>query len=83
MNVRVRLGAGLVPAAGSSRLVLTLAEAATVTDLLNHLCRQHPELAPKIDKAVPVVSGRHVTLTERLADGQEIAFLLPIAGGAR
>lgn len=83
MNVRVRLSAGLTPAVGNSRLVVTLAENATIADLLDHLCAQHPELALKISMAIPMASGRHAAPSDRLTDAQEVALLLPAAGGSK
>jgi molybdopterin converting factor small subunit len=83
MNVHIRLSAGLASAAGSSRLVVTLAEEATVADLLDHLRTEYPALASKIERAVPVISGRHVALSESLSGTEEVALLLPISGGAR
>ena len=83
MNVRVRLSAGLAPIAGNSRLLITLAENATVADLLDHLCTQHPELALKINMAIPMIAGRHAAPSDRLTDAQEVALLLPAAGGSK
>ncbi len=79
MNVRVRLGAGLAPAAGNPRLVVALADNATVADLLTYLRAQYPTM--KLDVAVTMAAGQHVASTDRLAEGQEIALLLPAAGG--
>ena len=81
MNVQVRLSAGLAPAAGSTRLIVTLAETATVADLLDHLRTQHPALASKINTAIPMVAGRPAVPSERLIEAQEVALLLPAAGG--
>ena len=81
MNVTVRLGAGLVEPAGKPRLQLTLADEATVADLLACLREQHPSLAPKLSSAIPMVSGRHAPPSQPLASGQEVALLLPVAGG--
>lgn len=83
MNIRVRLSAGLAQFAGNSRLVVNLAEGATVTDLLNHLRTEHPALAPRLDIAIPMVAGKHVTSSAQLTAGQEVALLLPVAGGIR
>ncbi len=82
MNVRVRLSAGLTPAVGSSRLSVTLAETATVADLLHYLSAQYPTLAPKMTTILPMVSGRPAALSDRLTDDQEVALLLPAAGGS-
>jgi molybdopterin converting factor small subunit len=82
MNVRVRLSAGLAPTNGNSRLLITLAENATIADLLDHLCIQHPELALKISMAIPMIAGRHAIPADHLTDAQEVALLLPAAGGS-
>ncbi len=83
MNIRVRLGAGLAPLTGNPRLVIALEEKATVADLLAHLRLEYPALTPKLDLAVPMISGRHAPPTEPLAADQEVALLLPVAGGCR
>jgi molybdopterin converting factor small subunit len=58
-----------------------LAEGATVGDLTDLLCREYLPSSPLLNTAVPIIAGRHVTQSEPLAEGQEVAFLLPIAGG--
>lgn len=82
MEVNVRLGYGIAPQAGSARLSVALPEQATVADLVASLRRLHPELDSRLEVALPVISGRHVSPEEQLAPGQEVAFLLPIAGGS-
>ena len=81
MNIRVRLSAGLAQFVGNPRLIVTLAEDATVADLLDHLCIRHPALAPKLDVAIPMIAGRHAAHADLLVDAQEVALLLPVAGG--
>ena len=82
MNIRVRLSAGLAPVAGNSRLAVNLAEGATVADLVHQLRAEYPDLAQKLDTAIPMVSGKHASPSEQLTAGQEVALLLPVAGGA-
>ena len=81
MNIRVRLSAGLAQFAGNSRLVVNLPEGSTIADLLNQLRADYPDLAPKLDAAIPMASGKHAASSERLTAGQEVALLLPVAGG--
>lgn len=81
MLIRVRLGAGLSLPAGNSRLSVSLSENATVADLLDHLRAEYPALIPKINVALPLVSGRPVALSHCLSEAQEVALLLPAAGG--
>jgi molybdopterin converting factor small subunit len=81
MLVRVRLSAGLAPTVGHSRLSVSLLENATVADLLDHLRTEYPALAQKINAALPLVSGRPVAPSHCLNEAQEVALLLPAAGG--
>jgi molybdopterin converting factor small subunit len=79
--VRVRLGAGLSRLAAAPLLTIDLADGATVEDLYAGLRAAEPDLGPALRAALPVVSGEHVTRDRQLADGQEIALLLPVSGG--
>jgi len=81
MKVHVRLSAGLAQATGAPRLVVDLTEEATISDLLTHLRITYPALETKLQAAIPTVSGRHVSSTEPLSAEQEVALLLPVAGG--
>lgn len=81
MQVNIRLSGELANRAGRHRFTMSLADSATIADLLELLRQRHPDLWPMMDTAIPIVFGKHVTQTEPLANGQEIAFLLPIAGG--
>jgi molybdopterin converting factor small subunit len=83
MNVPVRLGAGLSNLAGRPRLVIELNEAATIADLLVYLKTEYPAMAERMDTAVPMISGRAAPPAEPLAAGQEVALLLPVAGGSK
>ena len=82
MQVRVRLVAGLSKLAGRPRLELRLDDGATVEDLLRRLGEAHPALAPGLPSALPVVAGSHVARDLALHDGDEVALLSPVAGGA-
>lgn len=81
MQIKIRLGPGLAQHASSPRLRATLAEGATVADVVEFLGNHYPALEQPLTRAVPIVSGRHVTLSETLQDGQEVSLLFPIAGG--
>ncbi|MFQ5341678.1 MAG: MoaD/ThiS family protein [Anaerolineae bacterium] len=83
MDVRVRLSADLIQHVGKTHLTMRLSDGATVADLMSRLRNQYPSLTDRLEMAVPFVAGRHASQTEPLADGQEVAFLLPIAGGGR
>lgn len=82
MNVRVRLSAGLTPTAGNTRLMISVAENATIADLIAQLKAEHPALTAKIATAIPMVAGKHAAPTDPLIEAQEVALLLPAAGGS-
>jgi molybdopterin converting factor small subunit len=82
LQIRVRLGAGLSRFAGSPLLALELPDGASVEDLYTVLGERHPELAPALPSALPVVGGTHVERDSALEPGDEVALLIPVAGGA-
>ncbi|MCG3207905.1 MAG: hypothetical protein FOGNACKC_01505 [Anaerolineae bacterium] len=81
MNVNVRLSVGLAQSVGNPRLTVILPEGATIAELLVQLGDSYPQLQPKLNTAVPMIAGRHTPVSESLTAGQEVALLLPIAGG--
>ncbi len=81
MEISVRLSLGLAKSAGSARWLVDLPEGATVADLLDRLCAEHPDLAQQLSATVTVISGQTVDRSTPLSSGQEIAFLTPISGG--
>jgi molybdopterin converting factor small subunit len=82
VRVQVRLGAGLATAAGSRRLTVALPDGALVHTLLEELGELEPELAAALDSALPVVRGTHADRDQVLSDGDDVALLIPVAGGA-
>ena len=82
MQVRVRLSGELARAAGGARAELEVPEGATVADLLARLGARHPELEPALERALPMVRGAHAGRDRALKAGEEVALLLPAAGGS-
>jgi molybdopterin converting factor small subunit len=82
VQIRVRLGAGLARFAGSPLLAVELPDSSSVDDLLAALGERHPDLAPALPSALPVVRGSHVERSAALSPGDEVALLIPVAGGA-
>jgi molybdopterin synthase catalytic subunit/molybdopterin synthase sulfur carrier subunit len=82
LQIRVRLGAGLSRFAGSPLLALEVPDGGSVEDLYAALSERHPELAPALPSALPVVGGTHVERDAALHPGDEVALLIPVAGGA-
>ena len=81
MRVRVRLGAGLSRLADAPQLSIDLADGASVDDLLAALGTEQPALEPALRSVLPVLAGTHVEREQRLATGDEVALLIPVAGG--
>jgi molybdopterin synthase catalytic subunit/molybdopterin synthase sulfur carrier subunit len=82
VQIRVRLGAGLSRFAGSPLLALDVPDGGSVEDLYAALGERYPELAPALPSALPVVAGTHVEREAALHPGDEVALLIPVAGGA-
>jgi molybdopterin converting factor small subunit len=82
VHVQVRLGSGLATAAGTSRLRIELPQHATVETLLLRLRELEPAIAEGLDSALTVVQGTHASGQQALSEGDEIALLIPVAGGS-
>jgi len=81
MQCQVRLNGALARAAGQARLAVTVPDGATVAELIAEVRRRYPAHAQALAVAVAVQGGRHVAGDARLVPGQEVALLLPVAGG--
>ncbi len=81
MIINTRINGALAQEIGVTHLRIQVEDAVTVADLLNHLRQQYPQSGPKFDQVVPIAAGQHLSQTTALTDGQEVALLLPVAGG--
>jgi len=63
------------------RLSIELSSPATVEELLEHLRQTYPQASQQLAHAVPVSAGQHLAKQDTLTTGQEVALLMPIAGG--
>jgi sulfur-carrier protein len=82
VHVHVRLGAGLATEAGTRRLSVALPNGATVDTLLDRLAELEPGIAAALGSALPVVRGTHAGREQELREGDEVALLIPVAGGS-
>lgn len=82
MTVHIRFSAPLARVIGAPRLTLALDEGATLVALRDRLCHLYPDLAPRLPRAVAIIDGRTAPPDTLLQEGEQIAFLLPVAGGA-
>jgi molybdopterin converting factor small subunit len=62
-------------------MAVELPEGATVDELYERLGEDHPELAPALRSALPMIGGRHAERSQSLSHGDEVALLIPVAGG--
>lgn len=62
-------------------LTCDLPAGATVDELYASIGARHPELSPVLRSALAVIGGSQVERDRPLCHGDEVALLLPVAGG--
>lgn len=82
MKVKVRLFAGLADLVGARTVEVELHNGATVGDLREALARQYPAVAPFMATLVCAVNEEYVPSGQRVSEGDEIALIPPVSGGA-
>lgn len=81
LAVLVRLNGELAQRAGCARVTITLPRDSTIEEVFTNIGRANPSLDTLLNQAVPVVNGQHVSRVQKLSNGDEVAILMPIAGG--
>ena len=81
MNVRVRLFASAREAAGVGQLLVDLPSGHAVRDAIAAVTTLHP-LVGEIRQMIVAKNREYVGLDEQLADGDELALIPPVSGGA-
>jgi len=79
--ITARLFARLREQAGTDCELVDLA-GATVQDVYNALRQRHPALEPDLAMIRPARNQDFTEWSERVADGDEVAFIPPVSGGA-
>jgi len=82
MQVIARLFGAVREVAGAKELSLALSSGATARDVWALLLDEHPAIAPFADRLAVSVNLEIRPLDTELHDGDEIAFLPPVSGGA-
>ncbi|MEX1254909.1 MAG: molybdenum cofactor biosynthesis protein MoaE [Dehalococcoidia bacterium] len=82
MKVEVALFAGLKELLGQPKVTLELKEGATVADLRDRLSEQYPIVTPFLPTLVCAVGEEFVPSEHPLSDGDDIALIPPVSGGA-
>jgi molybdopterin synthase catalytic subunit len=82
VRIRIRLFALQRELAGTREIALDLPDGATVEAGWQALVERHPVLAPGRPSMRFARNGTYADATEALADGDELAFIPPVSGGA-
>ena len=82
MQVTVKLFGSIREAAGAKELAVVVPEGSTVADLRALLARDHPSFEEMADRLRVSVNYEIVRGNSALAEGDEVAFLPPVSGGA-
>ncbi len=82
MRVKVQLYARLRELAGGGEWTCDVPDGATVADVWRAMTADHPALAP-FERSVSCARNEEFAKrTAAVADGDEVAFLPPVSGGA-
>jgi molybdopterin synthase catalytic subunit len=82
MQVSVRFFGSLREASGAKELAVRLPDGARLADLAALLAREHAAFAALAEKLRAAVNHEMAGPEQRLAEGDEVAFLPPVAGGS-
>lgn len=82
MRLQVKLFASIREAVGEREIQLELPPSATVSDLLSTIRTRHPQVGPGLEAGMVAVNHEYVSLDTGLRDGDEVAIIPPVSGGA-
>lgn len=82
MKVKVKLFARLRELTGEAILERTLAEGATIADLVELLQEEFPKLAQVVPRTIISLNQEFAGPQSRLTEGDEVAFFPPVSGGS-
>src|SRR6187549_1855342 len=82
MRITIRLFAMLRQQAGWRERELELPTSATIGDAWNALALETPALAAQRDHVRFALNREYATADQQLSDGDELAFIPPVAGGS-
>ncbi len=82
VNVRTRFFALYRERIGRDTAEFEVGGGSTVGDLIEVVMREHPGLCPNPSALVAAVNQEYVDHDHPLAEGDEVAFIPPVSGGA-
>jgi molybdopterin converting factor subunit 1 len=81
VKIRLLFFAVLRDITGSGEAVMEVADGATAADVWQRLRDEHAALRDYIQPPMIAVNESYVSAGQRLHDGDELAFIPPVAGG--
>ena len=82
MNVRVRLFARYRELAGASELDLDVPAKSTALDVFDRVAERFPDMRSMRDSTLMAIDADYVRPHTELRDGEELALMPPVSGGA-
>jgi molybdopterin converting factor subunit 1 len=82
MHVRLKLFALLRDRAGASDFALDLPRGTTAGGALDYVAKQFPSIANLLPKAAIAVNLDYAQADRPLSEGDELALIPPVSGGA-
>ena len=82
MEIKVLFFASCRELVGNSEMSLSLPDHSSVSDLLARLGQVHPRLREMEGSLMVSVNQAYVDRTRQLNEGDEVAFIPPVSGGA-
>jgi molybdopterin converting factor subunit 1 len=82
VKINVKFFAALHDMTGRRELNLEVREGLTVSDLHRDLCARFPRLADYSSGLMYSVNAEYAPADHTLGDGDEVAFIPPVSGGA-
>ena len=80
--VTVRLFAVYRERVGAEQVLLNLPAASTVSDVMDEVGRRYPRVASLAGTTMVAVNQEYAEGDHRLQDGDEVALIPPVSGGA-
>jgi len=82
MKIRVRLFAAMKDIIGRREIVLEVPEGTTASELLRRFAVEYPRLQALQPSLLVAVNREYVEAARALKDGDEVAYIPPVSGGA-
>ena len=81
MNIKVLFFASCRDLMGGSERAMTLAEGATVADLMSKIASEKARFTEMLPSLMVSVNQEYVERDAELREGDEVAFIPPVSGG--